>query len=234
MASRSIATGAAVAAALALLPSPAAAASSDLVEYTATGCDEVAVLAPTAAFEPDDLLLVLVYACEQATVGDDVIAPFEVSEIAVGRPDSGWRLLRWIGSSRAVARRLQALGFPATSSSSIDLVGPDGDAPGPVAATVGHASGRYALSGHAIPSSTDPKPTDAAGAGYRYDGRRGAVELQYRWDAQEPVPGASTVVIDATADPALASWLGGTVSPAGGVYSRGGWTATAGFAGAAT
>lgn len=218
---RALALGVAVALAGTAAPSVAAPPARS-VSYAVTGCHEVAVIAPKG-------LVVLAYRCTGGTVGERALGPVVVHEVSEVQRDGTLRLLRSVVSAPALAGALRSLGLPAAASAKMTYTPPD-HAAGGTSADLAVPGGRVLLhAAGATAADTRVKQADGKGVTYWYEGPRGRVELSYTnvFSGAGEGPGAGVGLVDASRDPALASWMGTPHSTGPAAVNRGSWTGTA-------
>lgn len=224
---------------LSLVVTGSVSSASPTVTWEAIDCDEVTLALPAnpaaADLPPGTVALTLVvYQCEQGSVGGVAIARFGVSEIGAVTP-SGIVLLRQVSTSAELVTRLRRLGVPAYHSRNVILDVIEGPA-GVTTATVETGRWRYEVTAGAVPDvpGTPSSFLNGPGASYRSSGRKGAVTISYqnRFDDPRDGPGTAGGTVDATRDAELARWMGSARSAGAGLYVRGDWRGTASPAGA--
>jgi len=202
--------------------SPPAVSRPNDVVWEVRGCDEAAAILPGTGLQKGDLLIVLAYRCEEATVGSTRVEDIAVSEISVLHADSTWTLLRQVTDDQRLHDGLRRLGLKdaflgrIVYSAGAPVTGP----------TVKVSFGRnsYTLPGAGGSWPIPPQPT-SGGAAYTYEGRKGTIRLSYENHSQSFTAGA--VLVGASRDRKLREWMGSSTGRGPAMVARGDWTGTA-------
>lgn len=211
-----------IAAALAIcvMGAPATARPSDSV-WDVTGCNETAVtVGDRADTAQQDVLLIIVYRCDEANINGLDVGAVAISEISVIHSDGTSRLLRQVTNSSILHDQLRSLGlrhsFLGTITYEQDQI------------LVSFGRSRYSLAVTGSASPAPPTVTDG-GASYTYEGHKGTIKIQYDNHEQNVAP--SLVEVGASKDPSLSQWMGKPSVTAPAVIIQGAWTGTASLAG---